>query len=101
MGAGAGDLVTLAAWPASLVMLAGTAAMAVSLWRARLAPRADAAALPALWLCEVVLAQAGGGLVAGLYWLIRGRLLTDATPRPAKQTDGRPQTGGRPRGGEM
>ncbi|WP_329424469.1 hypothetical protein OG339_29180 [Streptosporangium sp. NBC_01495] len=38
-----------------------------------------AAALPVLWLCEIILAQLGGGLIAGAYWLVVGRLLTSGT----------------------
>lgn len=65
--------------PANLAMLAGSITMAVSLWRAGTVPRLVAAALPALWLCEIILAQLGGGLIVGVYWLIVGRLLTSGT----------------------
>jgi hypothetical protein len=69
----------LVAVPANLAMLAGGIAMAVSLWRAGRVPRVVAAALPALWLCEIILAQLGGGLIAGAYWLVVGRLLISGT----------------------
>ncbi|GAA4513694.1 hypothetical protein GCM10023096_24130 [Nonomuraea ferruginea] len=67
--------------PANLGMLVGAIMMAVSLWRAGQVPRAVAAALPALWACEIILAQLGGGLIAGLYWLVVGVLLTSGTWR--------------------
>lgn len=68
-----------AAVPANLAMLAGAITMAVSLWRAGRVPRPIAAALPVLWLCQIVLAQLGGGLIAGVYWLVTGRLLISGT----------------------
>ncbi|MEV4225463.1 hypothetical protein [Nonomuraea sp. NPDC049725] len=65
--------------PANLAMLAGSITMAVSLWRAGTVPRLVSAALPVLWLCEIILAQLGGGLIAGVYWLAVGALLTSGT----------------------
>lgn len=70
--------------PANLAILIGSVVMAVSLWRAGRVPRPLAAALPVLWLCEIILAQLGGGLIAGLYWLAVGALFLKARPVEAR-----------------
>ncbi|MFI6511524.1 hypothetical protein ACIBCT_28275 [Streptosporangium sp. NPDC050855] len=66
--------------PANLAMLAGAVVTAVSLWRAGRVPRPIAAALPAMWLCEIVLAQVGGGMIAGVYWLLVCHLPAPGAP---------------------
>lgn len=72
--------------PANLAMLVGAITLAVSLWRAGRVPRLVAAALPVLWLCEIVLSQLGGGLVAGPYWIVVGRLLVAGFAGTASRT---------------
>ncbi|MFD0733689.1 hypothetical protein [Planotetraspora mira] len=65
--------------PANLAMLAGGIVMAVSLWRTGHVPRLVAAILPLLWFFEIILSQLGGSLVAGVYWLVVGRMFVAGT----------------------
>jgi hypothetical protein len=68
---------TNAAW------LLGSAVLAVALKRARTVPAAVAIGLPLTWVATIPLGTAGGGVIAGAYYLTIGYLMaSDAIERP-------------------
>jgi len=61
---------------ANAAWLGGFLWLAVRLTRRRLVPRAIAIGLPVSYLCTIPLATHGGGILAGIYWLMVAALLT-------------------------
>jgi hypothetical protein len=68
---------TNAAW------LLGSIILAVSLKRARKVPTTVAIGLPLTWVATIPLGTAGGGVIAGAYYLAVGYLLVSRSAEPA------------------
>jgi hypothetical protein len=75
---------TVVAPIANAAWLGGFVWLSVRLTRRRLAPRAIAIGLPVSWLCTIPLATHGGGILAGIYWLMVAALLTGTGHRAGR-----------------
>jgi hypothetical protein len=82
---------TVVAPIANAAWLGGFVWVSVRLTRRRLVPRAIAIGLPVSWLCAIPLASHGGGILAGIYWLMVAALLTGTNHR-AEHASRRPDT---------
>jgi hypothetical protein len=65
--------------PANAMWLFGSIALAVALRRAGRVPAAVAFGLPVAWIATIPLAQVGGALLAGGYWMAVAYLMATGT----------------------
>jgi hypothetical protein len=77
---------TNAAW------LLGSVVLAVSLKRARKVPAAVAIGLPLTWVATIPLGTAGGGVIAGAYYLTIGYLMASDAIERADRAATQPRT---------